>query len=91
MSDHPLSIAAGEVRETQQSIERLVMPWLVIYIGLLFPIMLLLVVLAMDWQQRQHERQEASGLQASRTAAQDGAHVECPQSAHRRAPWWKAF
>jgi hypothetical protein len=26
------------------------MPWLVIYIGLLFPIMLLLVVLAIDWR-----------------------------------------
>ena len=91
MSDHPLSIAAGEVREIQQSIERLVMPWLVIYIGLLLPIMLLLVVLAVDWQQRQHERQEAAGPQAPRAVAQDEARFKCPQPAHRRDPWWKAF
>lgn len=36
------------------------MPWLVIYIGFLFPIALLLVVLATDWRQRQHERRRAS-------------------------------
>lgn len=59
------------------------MPWLVIYIGLLFPVMLLAVVLAMDWQQRQHGRQKTAALQDPGTVSQDEARCECPQPAHR--------
>lgn len=67
------------------------MPWLVIYIGLLFPVMLLLVVLAMDWQRRSSERQEAVSLPESGTAAQDEACFERPQPARGQGSWWKAF
>ncbi len=48
------------------------MPWLMIYIGLLFPILLLLVVLVMD-RRRRHGRQEGPGLQNPGTVARDDA------------------
>jgi len=36
------------------------MPWLVIYIGFLFPVALLLVVLATDWKERRHNQHRTS-------------------------------
>lgn len=40
--------------------EETIMPWLVIYIGFLFPVALLLVVLATDWKERRHNQHRTS-------------------------------